>query len=301
MKRTIVLSRGMHVALRMSQLVLRVDSTEHQVPIEDLGVVIVEHGQTTVTAAAMRELARHGVVVMFCDETHHPISLQLPIVGHSEFTQRARQQLESSVPLKKQLWKQVVVAKLGNQAQLLQSRGHVDASRKLMRWAREVKSGDAENREAIAAQHYWRHLFSSDYRRQREGGAPNPQLNYGYAVLRAAVARAVVASGLLGVVGLHHRNKYNPFCLADDLMEPFRPFVDHAVLELIERGGGASGELTKEEKAALLEVLAADSVHPLDGHTSPLWVAISKSVQSLVLCFANEKRQLFFPQFVDMM
>ena len=298
MKRVIVLSNHVRVSTSLGQLHIEKEEVQHQVPIEDLAMVVVEHPTTTISGVALRELAAANVVCMICDEKHHPIALQLPLAGHSEHSKRAQKQIAMSLPLKKQLWRQIVVAKIGNQAQLLSQHHLPTAARKLRTLARDVKSGDSENREAVAAQHYWQNFVPGGLRRAAGFDPPNQLLNYGYAIVRASMARALVASGLLPVLGLNHHNKYNAFCLADDMMEPYRPFVDSVCLSILNQGGGRQEELSKEERQLMLETLQTDSIDAEGETTSPLAVAMERSAQSLVQCIFQEKKQLFFPQLV---
>jgi len=219
----------------------------------------------------------------------------LPLNGHSEQNERIRTQLEASVPLKKNLWQQTIQAKIANQATLLEKRG-IQANN-MRHWAKEVTSGDAQNHEARAAAYYWANVFKLDhYRRQRHGEPPNHLLNYGYAILRAVCARALVASGMLPVVGIFHRNKYNAYALADDIMEPYRPFVDALVCYIVDNHNDLD-ELVPAMKKELLQIPALDVM--LDGKKSPLMVAMSRTTNALYDCFAGTSRKMLYPSFVD--
>lgn len=285
-------SQPYHLSVRLSQLVItNKDSGENiNRPIEDTAVLMLEHPQLTYTHAALQELMAHNVAVVFCGADHHPAGLLLPLSGNVLQHHRFKNQIEASVPLNKQLWQQTVKAKILNQAAVLES---LDKNGQALRqMASEVMSGDSGNHEARAAKAYWGQLFMDEFRREREGVWPNAALNYGYAVLRAATARAIVAAGLLPTLGIHHSNKYNAFCLADDLMEPYRPFVDAEVVELQQLG---IDELDKRAKAQLIGAILADVKQ--DGKTGPMMVALHRTAQSLVGCFEKQGRKLSYPLF----
>ena len=290
-KRTIEISRDpVHLAVRTDQLVLRRNGDAvGQIPCEDIGVVLVDHPQTTYTHAALARLADCGATVVLCGRDHLPTALVLPLADHSRVVWRINEQLSARRPLKKQLWRQIVRAKIRGQAENLEPGSA--PRRRLARLAREVKSGDPKNAEAQAARVYWAHWLGDDgFRRDPELPDLNAFLNYGYAVVRAAVARALVAAGLLPVLGLHHCNRSNAFCLADDLVEPLRPMVDRRVRDMHESG---YDELTQEAKAELLQLLV-DPVRM--GDTSgPLMVNVHRMVASLVKCYQGEAKRLEIP------
>lgn len=217
----------------------------------------------------------------------------MPTDANSVFNERLRCQLDAGLPLKKQLWQQTVSAKLRNQACMLRLAGK-DAAM-LLKWSREVRSGDPDNLEAQAAAIYWRDLFppAMQFRRHREGLPPNNLLNYGYALLRAVTARALVAGGMLPAMGIHHQNKYNPFCLADDIMEPYRPYVDSLVCQLV-TGTADYRELTREIKAGLLVIPAMDV--RLNGENSPLMVAMQRTTASLYRCYEGSEKKILYPE-----
>ena len=224
-----------------------------------------------------------------------PVGLLMPLVGHTEQQKRFQQQLEASLPLKKNLWQQTVVAKIQNQAGVLRQHGF--AAENMDYWATNVKSGDAGNLEARAAAYYWAQIVPvPGFTRGRGGDPPNNLLNYGYAILRAVTARALVASGLLPLMGIHHHNKYNPYCLADDIMEPYRPYVDAFVLELMEAAPSIE-ELTTPLKTALLQLVTRDVW--LEGKNSPLMVAMSRTTSSLAACFDGSARKISYPVYGD--
>jgi CRISPR-associated protein Cas1 len=213
----------------------------------------------------------------------------LPLYGHSEYSERIKIQSAISEPLKKQLWKQTIEQKIRNQMSLLSIKGK--AYEPLETYANSVLSGDTTNREGMAAQYYWKHLFD-DFSRERFGQEPNNLLNFGYAVLRSMMARALVSSGLLPVLGIFHKNKYNPYCLADDIMEPYRPFVDQLTYEYVEKNGMVH-ELDQDVKAHMLSIATEDVI--IDGLTRPLLVAVTMTTASLHKCFTGELRNIRYP------
>lgn len=272
------------------------EKEEVTIPIEDLGYIVLEDPQITITNGLLMKLVQNKTAVITCDKQHLPCSFLQPLVGHTEQTERIRYQLEASLPLKKNLWQQTVQVKIENQAAHLKGRSKNDL--KLKRWAGEVKSGDGENHEAYAAAYYFQNIYSdlvSDFSRNQKGIAPNNLLNYGYAILRAVVARALVSSGMLPSVGIFHRNKYNAFCLADDIMEPYRIYVDAVVYEILETGANVE-ELTTTIKSQLLTIPALDVL--IDDKWSPLMTAVSRTTNSLHDCFKGDSRKILYPQFM---
>ena len=295
-KRTLFFANPAYLSTRNEQMVVQFPEEgkpEASLPIEDLGYVVLEDPQITITNGLLMKLVQNKTAVITCDKQHLPCAFFQPLVGHTEQTERMRHQLNASLPLKKQLWQQTVMAKIENQAEHLLARQK--KALKLKRWAKEVKSGDAENHEAIAAAYYFQNLFDLEgFSRNQKGISPNNLLNYGYAILRAVTARALCSSGLLPSVGIFHRNKYNAFCLADDIMEPYRPFVDALVYDIVETGC-AIEELNKGLKAELLRVPAMDVV--IDGKQSPLMNAMSRTTNSLYECFLGSSRKVLYPEF----
>jgi CRISPR-associated protein Cas1 len=296
-KRTLFFGNPAYLSTRNEQLVVSFPDEgkeEAAVPIEDLGFVVLEDPQITITNGLMMKLVQNKTAVITCDKQHLPCSLLQPLVGHSEQTERMRHQLNASMPLKKNLWQQTVQAKISNQASHLAY--HKKDAKKLSRWAAEVRSGDTMNHEAIAAAYYFQTLFREieNFSRNQKGIPPNNLLNYGYAILRAVTARALVSSGLLPSLGIYHQNKYNAFCLADDVMEPYRPFVDAIVYE-IARSGEEMEDLTMDLKTTLLTIPAMDVV--IDGKQSPLMNAMSRTTNSLYECFLGSSRKILYPEF----
>lgn len=263
------------------------------VPIEDIGLIILDNPQITISNALIDALTKNNSAIICCDSKHLPSGLILPMFSHHAFTEKMYQQLECSLPLKKNLWQQTIISKISNQAALLRSRGIEDG--KMKYYLRLVKSGDPQNVEGRAAAYYWERLFGENikFTRDRDGDGPNALLNYGYAILLAIVARALVGSGLLSAVGIHHRNKYNPWCLASDIMEPYRPYVDHVVLEIVE-DLPAYDELTPEIKKRLLQIPVIDIV--IEGKNSPLMVGMQRTTASLSACFEGTARKILYPE-----
>jgi CRISPR-associated protein Cas1 len=310
-KRTLYFGNPSILSLRNKQLLLRFPELEKNeevkkmvenkgeltFPIEDLGFIILDHWQITITQALLESLVDNNVAVITCDKTHHPTGLLLPLESNTIQTERYREQLDATEPLKKQLWAQVVQQKIENQAAALKTRHPNNDVDYLIKLSQTVKSGDSDNREAVAASVYWSKLFPNipQFVRTREGSSPNNLLNYGYAILRATVARSIVATGLLPTLGLHHRNRYNPYCLADDLMEPYRPMVDLLVCTILDKFG-VPEELSKEIKTELLSVPALDV--NMGNETSPLMIATQKTCQSLQKCFEGTQRKLLLPTLI---
>ena len=292
MKRTLFFGNPYHIGTRNLQLTIAQKETGEikTVPIEDIGCVVFEHPQISFTQKVMQLLAENNTAVIFCDQKFHPSSMLFHLDTHYVQTERFKHQINSSEPLKKQLWQQTVKQKIKNQATVIEKQ-HKNAA-PLHYKATKVKSGDATNEEAKAARIYWPALFGKGFRRECFGDAPNPALNYGYAILRAATARALAGSGLLSTLGIHHRNKYNSFCLADDIMEPYRPFVDELVVEMQAKGMDCS-TLGTNEKAQLLSLLTLDVT--IKNQTSPLMVALSKTTASLALNFSGELKKVHYP------
>lgn len=298
-KRTLFFGNPAYLSLKNAQLVVKLsDAQTHEevcktIPIEDIGVVVLEDRQITITNGALDALLQNNCAVITCDEKHIPSGMMLPLEGHTAQSERFRWQIEASLPLKKQLWQQTIQAKIRNQASVLKRLSGVEIGC-MIAWANDVKSGDSDNLEGRAAAYYWKSVFPEmeHFTRDREGDAPNNLLNYGYAIVRAVVARALVASGLLPTFGIHHHNRYNAYCLADDVMEPYRPYVDELVIKIL-RSGVDCGELTTDLKRQLLGLPVTEVV--IGGQRSPLMVAASQTSSSLVKCFSGELRKVVYP------
>jgi CRISP-associated protein Cas1 len=298
--RTLFFSSPGHLSVKLAQLIYTPagvgEQEQRTFPIEDLGFVVIETTQMSLTSHVLQALAENNTVVVFCDLTHTPVSQVLPLAGHSLTQKHFTAQMTASEALKGRLWKQTVQAKIQNQAACLDVGGKRGA-KGLRQYAQNVKNGDTGNCEGVAARSYWDcHTPEVDFKRTREGVMPNAALNYGYAILRAATARALVGSGLSCMSGLHHHNQYNAFTLADDVMEPYRPFIDDIVLNNPIRYPFEVLELSKEMKAGLLTVLAADVM--MGDKRRPLMNALSLTTASLVRCFLKEETEIAYPSFV---
>lgn len=293
-KRTLYFGSAAYLKTTNEQMVIEMPESGEikSAPIEDIGVLILDHQQITVTQALMAKLLASNVALITCDNTHHPVGLMLNLDGHTLQSQKFQCQVDASVPLKKQLWQQTVEAKLINQATVLKNE-RVD-NKYILHLAQKVKSGDSENCEAQAASYYWKNVFPDflEFRRERYGPPPNNLLNYGYALVRAIVARSLVASGLLPTLGIFHRNQYNAYCLADDIMEPYRAFVDKVVCQII-RGNGRFLEMTPSMKKSLLSIPVMDVI--IDGQKSPLMNAVQRTTASLAKCFEGKSRKILYP------
>ncbi|WBL43005.1 type II CRISPR-associated endonuclease Cas1 [Algoriphagus halophytocola] len=294
-KRTLFFGNPAYLSTKNEQLLVSFpdDKPDRTVPIEDIGMLVLENQQITITNGLLCKLTARKVAVVSCNAQHLPNSLLLPMQGHTEQTERVRYQLEASQPLKKNLWQQTVSAKIKNQYSLLKEKGK--ESKRMEYLYKNVSSGDSGNNEAQAAAIYWQALFDiPDFNRGQNGIPPNNLLNYGYAILRAVIARALVSSGMLPGVGIWHRNKYNAYCLADDIMEPYRPYVDLVVAFIVENNDDID-ELTTELKKELLAIPALDVM--IDGQKSPLMVAASRTSSSLFECFAGIRRKIVYPDY----
>lgn len=303
-KRTLYFGNPAYLALSNCQLVIkkpddgdlptgRQDTIVKTIPIEDIGIVVIDNRQITLTSALVSTLLENKIAVITCDEKSMPAGLLLPLYGNDIQNERFRNQIDASVPLKKQLWQQTVEAKILNQAAVLKYVSGMDA-RNMLSWAGSVKSGDTDNLEGRAAAFYWRNIFPElpYFNRGRFEESPNNLLNYGYAILRAVVARSLVASGLLPTLGIHHHNRYNAFCLADDVMEPYRPYVDRLVVDILNEGNSCP-QLTREIKAKLLAIPALDVV--INDRRSPLMLATMQTASALNKCFCGEVRKMIYP------
>jgi CRISPR-associated protein Cas1 len=298
-KRTLYFGNPARLSIKDKQLNIKLlaDDNEKNVPIEDIGVVVLDHYQISITQKVFESLLNNNAAIITCNSSHLPHGLLLNLDGNTIQTERFREQINVSEPLKKRLWQQTIVSKIENQAKLLEKRDIKTDN--MFYWAKSVKSGDSENHEARAAAYYWDKIFPNlDYfYRGRYEDPPNNLLNYGYAILRAVVARALVSSGLLPSLGIHHRNKYNAYCLADDIMEPYRPFVDKLVCDIVDnRDKYGDFELTKEIKAILLNIPVLDI--KINGRKSPLMVGVSQTTASLYKCFEGSLRKIIYPEMV---
>ena len=302
-KRTLYFGNPAYLSLRNSQLVINLPEANgmddrtgnNTIPIEDIGIVLLDHKQITITQGLLEALLSNNAAVITCDSSRMPVGLLLPLSGNTTQSERFQAQIDASLPLRKQLWQQTIQAKIGNQAYVLNTCRNA-VVKNMLAWVDEVKSGDSDNLEARAAAYYWSNMFPDvpGFRRGREGPPPNNLLNYGYAILRAVVARSLVASGLLPTLGIHHHNRYNAYCLADDIMEPYRPFVDKLVVELTDSGEDIQ-ELTKSLKAKLLSIPVLNVI--INDQRSPLMIAVGITTASLAKCYLGEVRKIVYPEF----
>ena len=300
-KRTLCFSNPAYLSMQNRQLVVRLEKhgteSERQtttIPIEDIGMVLLDNPQITLTHGLMAALLDNNASVITCDSHHMPVGLTLPLEGHTVQSERFQDQLSASQPLRKQLWQQTVQQKILNQAALLREL-HGTETGNMTAWAAEVRSGDSTNLEGRAAAYYWTQLLPDipGFTRSRDGMYPNNFFNYGYAILRAVIARALVSSGLLPTLGIHHHNRYNAYCLADDIMEPYRPYTDRLVVQTLKQFP-QTAEVTTDIKRLLLTIPTLEV--NINGQRSPLMVAASQTTASLARCFAGESRKLSYPE-----
>lgn len=307
-KKTLYFGNPTYLSLRLEQLVVQLPEVENNdtftpefkkanertIPIEDIGVVVLDNKRITITSGAMEALLENNCAIITCCSNSMPHGLLLPLDGNALQQERFQSQITASLPLRKQLWAQTVKQKILNQERVLHHYSIGTNTDNMKVWASKVRSGDPTNLEARAAAYYWKNVFPNipDFVRDRNGIAPNNLLNYGYAILRAVVARSLVASGLLPTFGIHHKNRYNAYCLADDIMEPYRPYVDELVIKIMEQLYEID-ELTRELKAQLLQVPVLDVV--IDGKRRPLMVAVGQTTASLARCYKGEARNISYP------
>ena len=301
-KRIIEISQAKtYLSVKYGQLIIRQDGEQvSSIPCEDIGVLLVDHQGVTYTHSVFTELLQCGAAVVLCGGDHHPTGMLLPIESNSVQTERFRQQIEAKEPVKKRLWKQIVKAKIKHQAKVVGKDS--DVYRTLMALRDRVRSGDPDNIEAQASRKFWpvylQDVVSTSsaqvqFRRNIDGAPPNNMLNYGYMVMRASVARALCSAGLLPSLGVHHRNRYNAFCLADDLLEPFRGFVESKVRDIY-LDIGPVDELEQSTKARLLEVLYEEV--SIAGFKGPLMVGLHRTMASLQRCFSGEQKKIDLPE-----
>lgn len=311
-KRTLCFTNPAYLSLKDGQLLIKLPEVEKNdlpermkrdstrtIPVEDIGVVVLDNRQITLTHGLLEALLENNCAVVTCDSRGMPVGLMLPLCGNTLQSERFAKQIEASLPLKKQLWQQTIKAKIDNQAAMLDYISGIETGC-MKRWSADVRSGDPDNLEGRAAAYYWKQIFKDvsgmpDFTRGREGIPPNNLLNYGYAILRAVIARSLVSAGLLPTLGIHHHNRYNAYCLSDDIMEPYRPYVDRLVYDMI--AGHAPeeySELTKELKMKLLSIPTLDVM--IAGRRSPLMIAATQTAASLCKCFSGELRRIAYPE-----
>ena len=293
-KQTLFFTTPVSLSLKYNQIEIRCKDVEEVItrPIEDVGVVVVENQMVHFTVPLLNALADNNVAVIFCNAQCMPNTMLMPLESNAIQQEVYRFQIEVSLPTKKRIWKDIIEYKIRNQAALLDMLGY--DGKILKPYYMNVLSGDSGNREGLAAKIYWQQMYGREFSRNRNGEDPNSLLNYGYAILRAAVARALLGSGLFPAFGLFHRNRYNAFPLADDIMEPYRPFVDYAVYQIFERSPEAC--LDKETKQSLVRILFADV--KMKDQVRPLLVALSMTTASLVRALKDKKESIIYPSFV---
>ena len=298
-KKTLYFGNPCYLSQKDMQLKIQIPANEENpadritsVPIEDIGIIILDNPQITVTQTVMSSLLENNSAIITCATNHLPAGMMLPLSGNTIQSERYAAQIKASLPLKKLLWKQTIAQKIKNQAVVLEREGKPAAN--MRKWVEQVNSGDTKNLEARAAVYYWKNIFQQypDFLRSREGLFPNNLLNYGYAILRAIAARSLVGSGLLPTLGIHHHNRYNAFCLADDIMEPYRPFVDTLVLNVLQNEP-ESELLTPVLKKRFLGIPVIDVM--IDKEESPLMIAMQRTTASLAKCFSGEQRTIIYP------
>ena len=302
-KRTLYFGNPAYLSLKMKQIVIKMpqkndgdlpigEDVVKTIPIEDTGIVILDNKQITITQGLMEALLENNCALITCDSKRMPTGLMLPLAGNTIQTERFKSQIEASLPLKKQLWQQTIEAKISNQAAVLK---YVtgELHNNMLKWAGSVRSGDSENMEARAAVYYWKTIFADEFfTRDNDSDGRNGLLDYGYAILRAIVARALVGAGLIPTLGIHHHNRYNAYCLADDIMEPYRPYVDKLVLDILAEDSCAT--ISQSVKTKLLGLPVTEVV--INERRSPLMLAVSQTVSSLVKCYRGESRRLIYPE-----
>ncbi|AMA48209.1 MULTISPECIES: type II CRISPR-associated endonuclease Cas1 [Flavobacterium] len=290
LKKTVLIENKCSIVTKNNQLHIKTEERENAIPVEDIGFIILDNPEIYISIPAMNLLIEHNSAVIICNKNHLPNGMFLNLESHHIQQEIFRFQIDASIPLKKQLWQQTIIEKITNQGLLLEKiKGNKNVFPFL---ASKVLSGDSSNMEGVAAGQYWKDFFEMDFKRERYGNYPNPFLNYGYAILRAATARALSGSGLLNTLGIHHKSKYNAFALADDIMEPFRPIVDEKVYELVQTY--EEQELNTAIKAELLQLLTR-TVYFKD-EKSPLMVGLQKTASSLQQCFAGERKKIKYPK-----
>lgn len=300
-KKTIAFSSKVQLSYKLQQLVIKRENPVTGIaetvtrPIEDIGIIVIESEQVTLSSYLISRLLENNVGIIFCDAKHMPANMILPLQANTLQSEKSIAQIQASAPLKKQLWQQTISAKILNQGAVLNKVMGLNVGN-MIKWSASVRSGDPENLEGRAAAYYWRNMFSDSekFRRDKDGDdIINVFLNYGYAILRAIIARSLVGSGLLPLIGIHHSNKYNANCLADDIMEPYRPYVDLLVADMVKNKHMTNG-LDKEAKKLLLTIPSLDV--SFGKVNRPLFVAASITTASLAKCYTKESRKITYPR-----
>ena len=290
LKKSILLENKASISTKNLQLVIKTETRESTIPIEDIGYLVIDHPEIYLSIPALNLLIDNNTVVIICNTNHLPNGMFLNLNSHHIQQEIFKNQINASAPLKKQLWQQTITEKITNQGILLQKITLKTNNFEFL--ASKVLSGDSSNMEGVAANFYWKSFFEHNFKRERFGDYPNNFLNYGYAILRAATARALSGSGLLNTLGIHHKSKYNAFALADDIMEPFRPIVDEKVAEIMQNY--SEQELNTAIKAELLQILTRTVYFKEE--KSPLMVALQKTASSLQQCYTGERKKIKYPK-----
>ena len=290
LKKSILLENKASISTKNLQLVIKSEIRESSIPIEDIGFIVIDNPEIYLSIPAMNLLIENNTSVIICNTNHLPNGMFLNLNSHHIQQEIFKNQINASVPLKKQLWQQTIVEKITNQGILLQK--ITSKSNNFEFLASKVLSGDSSNMEGVAANFYWKVFFEQKFKRERFGDYPNNFLNYGYAILRAATARALSGSGLLNTLGIHHKSKYNAFALADDIMEPFRPIVDEKVAEIMQNY--SEQELNTAIKAELLQILTRTVYFKEE--KSPLMVALQKTASSVQQCYTGDRKKIKYPK-----
>lgn len=290
LKKSILLENKATISTKNIQLVIKTEIRESSIPIEDIGFIVIDHPEIYLSIPAMNLLIENNTSVIICNTSHLPNGMFLNLNSHHIQQEIFKNQINASVPLKKQLWQQTIVEKITNQGILLQKTTSKKNNFDFL--ASKVLSGDSSNMEGVAASFYWKVFFEQKFKRERFGDYPNNFLNYGYAILRAATARALSGSGLLNTLGIHHKSKYNAFALADDIMEPFRPIVDEKVAEIMQNYD--EQELNTQIKSELLQILTRTVYFKEE--KSPLMIALQKTASSLQQCYTGDRKKIKYPK-----
>lgn len=290
--RNIMISSSAHINISKEQLVITTD-TKHSIPLEDISSVLFENRQTTITMATLAELGQRGITVYFCDEKHTPCAIMIPFAQHSRNLGMIKLQEALTVPRQKQLWQQIVKAKITNQALCLKYINKNTESQHLFSMTKNVLSGDPNNIEASAALYYFKHLFNDNFCRSDEEDIRNGYLDYGYAILRGHIARLIASYGFMPMKGLHHKSELNAYNLADDFIEPLRPLVDLYVAKQNEYS-----VLKTEQKRGLYNLLNMEITSGVQKHS--VSYAAERMIQSYTRCCQTKSKELILPKLLPL-
>lgn len=290
LKKTILVENKSSISTKFNQLIIENELKKRTIPIEDIGFLVIDNQETFISLPSLNLLIENNTAVIICNKSHLPNGLLMNLNSHHIQQEIFKNQIDASIPLKKQLWQQTIVEKITNQGILLEKITGKKNNFDFL--ATKVLSGDTSNMEGVAASFYWKTFFEHNFKRERFGDYPNNFLNYGYAILRAATARTLSGSGLLNTLGIHHKSKYNAFALADDIMEPFRPIVDEKVHELMHHY--EEQELNTAIKSDLMQILTRTVYFKEE--KSPLMVGLQKTASSLQQCYTGQRKKISYPQ-----